>query len=46
VVEPLIGEEVPVPAALAELLEKPSSAKRLDPAFEALKSELQGLVRA
>jgi threonine synthase len=46
VVEPLIGEQVPVPEALAELLEKPSSAKRLDSAFEALKAELQALVRA
>jgi len=40
VVERLIGSEVPVPAALAELLNAPSKSYALEPDFEALRKVL------
>jgi threonine synthase len=43
VVEPLIGAEVPVPAALADLLARPSNATALATDYAKLKAALQGL---
>jgi len=40
VVEPLIGEAVPVPAPLAELLRRPSHAEKLEPDADALREVL------
>jgi threonine synthase len=46
VVEPLIGETVPLPAALAEILHRPSSETRIEPTLAALASALdQGFDR-
>lgn len=41
IVEPLVGGAVPVPAALAGLLELPSSFEQITPDLDALKSALQ-----
>jgi len=41
IVEPLVGGPVPVPAALEELLELPSSFEQITPDLDALKSVLQ-----
>ena len=43
VVEPLIEAEVPVPSALAELLDQPSAATPLETNFSRLKAELSSL---
>jgi len=40
IVEPLIGEEVPVPPALAALLELPSVQTQVEPTLEALRAVL------
>ncbi|MCD9086661.1 threonine synthase [Stenotrophomonas sp. SY1] len=40
VVEPLIGREVPVPAALAELLKRPAHAEPCPPEYAALRERL------
>lgn len=40
VVEPLVGREVPVPPALAELLRRPTSQTVIDPTLEALRAVL------
>ena len=40
IVEPIIGREVPVPPALADLLERPSASTELPPALDRLASEL------
>ncbi len=40
IVEPLIGEEVPVPEELAVLLERPARAKTIEPTLAALASSL------
>ncbi len=40
VVEPLIGREVPVPAALAELLRRPAKAEPCAPVYAALRAAL------
>ncbi len=42
VVEPLIGREVPVPPALAELLQRPAHAEPCLPEYAALRSVLRG----
>ena len=42
VVEPLIGTSVPVPPALAELLELPSQQQQIAPTLEALRAVLTG----
>ncbi len=42
IVEPLIGHAVPVPPALAELLERPSRAEPLEPTLSALAGQLSG----
>jgi threonine synthase len=42
IVEPIIGREVPVPPALAELLQRPSRAVPLAPRLEALAEQLAG----
>jgi threonine synthase len=42
IVEPLIGAPVPVPPALARLLELPSVQTRIEPSLEALRSVLGG----
>jgi threonine synthase len=41
IVEPIIGEQVPVPPALAELLELPASFQRIQPDLSALASSIQ-----
>ncbi len=41
IVEPLIGEPVPVPPELAELLSRPAHAITIDPTLIALASELE-----
>ncbi|HEX6999266.1 MAG TPA: threonine synthase [Gammaproteobacteria bacterium] len=41
IVEPLIGREVPVPPALAALLERPAASTPLEPRLEALARELE-----
>ena len=41
IVEPLIGEEVPVPEELAVLLERPARAETIEPTLAALASSLQ-----
>jgi len=46
VVEPLVEGRVEVPAALAELLQKPSSSIELDPNFSALRTELKRIAEA
>jgi threonine synthase len=43
IVEPLIGETVPVPAALAALLELPSVQTIVEPRLEVLRSVLTGV---
>ncbi|MBS1151639.1 MAG: threonine synthase [Myxococcaceae bacterium] len=43
IVEPLIGQRVPVPPALQQLLDRPSSAEPLDPTDAALISRLGSL---
>jgi threonine synthase len=40
VVEPLVGAEVPVPPALAALLERPTSVTGIDPTLDALRAAL------
>jgi threonine synthase len=40
VVEPLIGDAVPVPQALAELLQRPATAEPIAPEYEALRAHL------
>lgn len=40
IVEPLIGQKVEVPSALAELLARPSRAEPLEPTLDALRSAL------
>jgi len=42
VVEPLVGHEVPVPPALAELLARPAQARPVPPVYEALVEHLLG----
>jgi threonine synthase len=42
VVEPLTGSEVPVPAALAELLSLPSLQQNVAPTLDALRLALKG----
>jgi threonine synthase len=42
IVEPIVHREVPVPPALAELLQKPASAVPLEPRLEALSEQLVG----
>ncbi len=42
VVEPLIGREVPVPPALAELLKRPAHAEPCAPEYAALRNKLLG----
>ena len=42
VVEPLIGREVPVPPALAELLKRPAHADPCAPEYAALREKLLG----
>jgi threonine synthase len=42
IVEPIVQREIPVPAALADLLQKPSSAVTLEPRLEALSEQLTG----
>ena len=42
VVEPLIGREVPVPPALAELLQRPAQAEPCAPEYAALREKLLG----
>ncbi len=42
VVEPLIGREVPVPPALAELLKRPAHAEPCAPEYAALREKLLG----
>jgi threonine synthase len=42
VVEPLVGREVPVPPALAELLQRPRQEEDLEPTLEALRARLIG----
>lgn len=42
VVEPLIGETVPLPVELAELLSRPTAAVIIDPTLESLAAALQG----
>jgi threonine synthase len=37
VVEPLVGREVPIPPALAAILDRPSHAETLEPSLEALR---------
>ena len=41
IVEPLIGEAVPVPAELAELLERPTRAQTIEPSLAALAKVLE-----
>jgi threonine synthase len=41
VVEPLIGEAVPVPPALAALLDRPSHCIEIEPTLEALRGEIE-----
>jgi threonine synthase len=43
VVEPLIGQPVPLPPALADLLQRPSHAEPIDAEFERLRDQLQRL---
>jgi threonine synthase len=40
IVEPLIGREVPVPPALADLLQRPRQEEDLEPTLEALRARL------
>jgi threonine synthase len=40
-VEPLVGRRIPLPSALAALLERPCGASPLDPTLAALRAELQ-----
>jgi threonine synthase len=40
IVEPLIGESVPVPPALADLLGRPTHVESLEPTLEALRAAL------
>jgi threonine synthase len=42
IVEPIVGREIPVPPALAELLQKPASAIPLEPTLGALSEQLMG----
>ncbi len=42
VVEPLIGETVPLPVELAELLSRPTATVNIDPTLESLAAALQG----
>ncbi len=42
IVEPLIGREVPVPAALAQLLALPGQETEIEPKLAALREQLQG----
>jgi threonine synthase len=42
IVEPIVHREIPVPPALAELLERPASAIPLEPRLEALSEQLIG----
>ncbi len=42
IVEPLIGREVPVPAALAQLLALPRQETEIEPQLAALRAQLQG----
>ena len=42
VVEPLIGRRIPIPGALAELLDQPMQVTELEPELEALRDYLQG----
>ena len=42
IVEPLIGREVPVPAALAQLLALPGQETEIEPKLAALRAQLQG----
>jgi threonine synthase len=41
IVEPLIGEPVPVPAALAALLDLPSVQTEVEPSLDALRGVLE-----
>ncbi len=43
VVEPLVGDPVPVPDSLADLLARPASAKPLEPDLATFRSELERL---
>jgi threonine synthase len=40
IVEPLVGREVPIPPALAELLDRPKHFIEIEPALESLRSQL------
>jgi threonine synthase len=42
IVEPLVGSEVPVPPALAELLHRPSRVTEIEPELDALRGALGG----
>lgn len=43
IVEPLIGEEVPVPAELQTLLDRPSHIQEIEPTLQALKDRLSSI---
>jgi threonine synthase len=45
-VEPLVGAEVPVPPALARLLDRPSYVTEIDPELPALREALGGPSRS
>ena len=40
VVEPLVGEEIPIPPALAAILERPSEVVEIEPTLDAMKEAL------
>jgi threonine synthase len=40
IVEPLVGHEIDIPRALAEILERPSNVVEIDPTLEAMKQAL------
>jgi len=42
VVEPLVGQQIPVPAALQELLDRPAHATAMAPSLDALAAALDG----
>ncbi len=41
IVEPLIGQPVPIPRELAQILARPGRAKRIEPTLEALRAALE-----
>ena len=44
IVEPLIGHDLPVPPALAELLSLPRQETEIEPQLSALRAQLQGAI--